>query len=105
MPAGLRLEDGTVVDADLVVLATGYENQQETIRRLLGDQIAEKVGPIWGFGENQFMRNMWTRTGQENLWIMGGALNECRLYSRFLALQLRAALSGLLEPGPKEASG
>jgi hypothetical protein len=42
------------------------------------------------------MRNMWRRTPQRGLWIMGGALNECRLYSRFLALQLKADLEGIL---------
>jgi hypothetical protein len=44
------------------------------------------------------MRNMWRRTPQQGLWIMGGAMNEARLYSRFLALQIRADLAGLLPP-------
>jgi cation diffusion facilitator CzcD-associated flavoprotein CzcO len=93
--AGLLLQDGTLVEADLVVLATGYENQQETVRQLLGDEVADRVGPIWGFDDDQFMRNMWKPTAQPGLWIMGGGLNECRLYSKFLALQIRAALNGL----------
>ena len=42
------------------------------------------------------MRNMWTRTGQEHLWLMGGALMEARLYSRFLALLIKADLEGKL---------
>jgi putative flavoprotein involved in K+ transport len=45
------------------------------------------------------MNNMWTRTGQDRLWLMGGALNEVRLFSRFLALQIQADLEGLL-PAP-----
>jgi cation diffusion facilitator CzcD-associated flavoprotein CzcO len=93
---GLRMRDGTVIGADLVVMATGYENQQEMIRRLFGDEVAELVGPIWGFDEQGYMRGMWRRTGQERFWIMGGALNECRLYSRFLALQIKAELEGLI---------
>jgi cation diffusion facilitator CzcD-associated flavoprotein CzcO len=93
---GLDLADGSTVDADLVVLATGYENQQESIRRQFGPQIAAKVGPVWGFNDDGFMRNMWARTGQPGLWIMGGALNEARLFSRFLALLLKADLAGLL---------
>ena len=96
--AGLRLSDGTEIDSDLVVLATGYENQQEGVRRLLGDDVADKVGPIWGFDENHYMRNMWKRTRQKGFWVMGGALNESRLYSRFLALQIRADLEGMLPP-------
>jgi cation diffusion facilitator CzcD-associated flavoprotein CzcO len=93
---GLRMSDGTEIASDLVVLATGYENQQELIRRMLGDEIADRIGPIWGFDDEGFMRNMWKRTGQENFWIMGGALNESRLYSRPLALQIKADLEGLL---------
>jgi cation diffusion facilitator CzcD-associated flavoprotein CzcO len=95
-PDGIRLNDGSLIPADLIVLATGYKDQQEGIRRLLGDEVADRIGSIWGFDENHFMRNMWRRTPQRGLWIMGGALNECRLYSRFLALQLKADLEGML---------
>jgi cation diffusion facilitator CzcD-associated flavoprotein CzcO len=94
--AGLQLSDGSCVPADLVVLATGYEKQAAGIRRLCGDEVADRVGDVWGFDEQGFMRNMWTRTGQDRFWLMGGALNECRLFSRFLALQIKADLEGLL---------
>jgi cation diffusion facilitator CzcD-associated flavoprotein CzcO len=93
---GMRLQDGTVIPADLVVLATGFETQIATIRRLLGAEVAGKVGDLWGFDDQGFMKNMWKRTGQEHLWVMGGALAECRLYSRFLALQIKTDLEGLL---------
>jgi len=85
---------------DLVVLATGFETMEASIRRLLGDEVADRVGPVWGFDEDQTMRNMWKRTGQENFWIMGGAIIEARLFSRFLALQIKASLEGLL-PAPE----
>jgi cation diffusion facilitator CzcD-associated flavoprotein CzcO len=104
-PDGLRLVDGTVIPCDLVVLATGYENQQEGVRRLLGDDVADKVGRIWGFDDHHFMRNMWRRTRQEGLWLMGGAMNESRLYSRFLAVQIRADLEGMLPPLRAGAAG
>jgi cation diffusion facilitator CzcD-associated flavoprotein CzcO len=95
-PDGMQLTGSDVIPADLVVLATGYETQQAGIRRLCGQQVADRVGPVWGFDEQGFMRGMWTRTGQDHLWLMGGALNECRLFSRFLALQIKADLVGLL---------
>jgi cation diffusion facilitator CzcD-associated flavoprotein CzcO len=94
--AGLRLTDGSSVDADLVVFATGYENQQEGVRRLLGSEIADRVGPIWGHDDNYVMRNMWQRTAQPALWIMGGSLIDCRLYSKFLALQIAADLRDVM---------
>ena len=92
---GVRMRDGRLVEADLVVLATGYKNQQEGVRRLLGDAIADRVGPIWGFDKNGTMANMWQRTAQEGLWIMGGALMEARFHSRFLAVQIKAELEGI----------
>jgi len=98
--AGLTLSDGTEIAADIVVLATGYEGQQEAVRRLFGNSIAEKVGDVWGFNEDGFMKNMWTRTGQDHLWMMGGALMEARLYSRFLALLIKADLEGKLPAAP-----
>jgi hypothetical protein len=92
---GLRRSDGSLVPADLVVLATGYENQQEGVRRFFGDAVADRVGPVWGHDDDGFMRGMWRRTGQQGLWLMGGALLECRMWSRFLALQIKADLEGI----------
>lgn len=92
---GLKMADGCVIEADLVVMATGYENLQESVRRFLGDEIADKIGPIWGFDEDFELRNMWRPTGQDRFWIMGGNLLESRLHSRFLALQIKADLEGL----------
>lgn len=93
---GLRMKDGTTVKADLVVLATGFDGMHESVRKILGEEIATRVGPVWGFDQDFVMRNMWRRTAQDGLWMMGGAINEARLYSRFLALEIRAALEGML---------
>jgi putative flavoprotein involved in K+ transport len=95
-PEGARLKDGSVRRADLLVLATGYFTQLELVRRLMGDAVAEKVGPIWGFGANGEMANMWRPTAQEGLWFMAGSLAQCRIYSKYLALQIRALEAGLI---------
>lgn len=92
---GLTLSDGSVIPSDLVVLATGYETQQESVRAMFGDEVAEKIGEVWGFDGDGFMANMWRESGQDHLWMMGGALMEARLWSRFLALQLKADLVGI----------
>ena len=96
VPEGMRMRDGTVVPLDLVVLATGFEGMQESVRKLVGDEIADRVGPVWGFDRDFVMRNMWRRTAQDGLWLMGGSLIEARLYSRFLAVEIVASLKGLL---------
>jgi putative flavoprotein involved in K+ transport len=96
VPEGARLRDGRMVPADLLVLATGYKNQQETVRACLGDDIADKVGPVWGFDEGGELRNMWRRTAQPGLWFTAGSLAQCRIFSRYLAIQIKALEQGLL---------
>jgi hypothetical protein len=83
-------------DTDLVVLATGYKGQEELVRRLFGDEMAARVGPVWGFGEGQELRNMFTRTPQPGLWFIAGSFAQCRIYSKYLALQLQASELGLI---------
>jgi cation diffusion facilitator CzcD-associated flavoprotein CzcO len=96
VPKGVALRDGTTMPADLVVVATGYESQQEFVRATLGDAIAERIGPVWGFDDGGELRNMWTRTAQDGLWFTAGSLAQCRIYSRYLALQIKAREDGLL---------
>jgi putative flavoprotein involved in K+ transport len=93
---GALMRDGTVRPAELLVLATGYHTQQELVRRLLGEAVAEKVGPIWGFGADGEMANMWKPTAQKGLWFMAGSLAQCRIYSKHLALQIKAREAGLI---------
>ncbi|MBI3705092.1 MAG: NAD(P)/FAD-dependent oxidoreductase [Rhizobiales bacterium] len=96
VPEGARLRDGRVLPAELLVLATGYKNQQDTVRAFLGDEIADAIGPVWGFDDGGELRNMWRRTAQPGLWFTAGSLAQCRIYSRYLALQIKALEEGLL---------
>lgn len=93
---GVRLRDGSMHAADLIVLATGYKNQQETARAYLGDEVAERIGPVWGFDAGGELRNMWRPTPQKGLWFTAGSLAQCRIYSQFLAMQIKAREAGLV---------
>jgi hypothetical protein len=84
------------VPAELVVLTTGYKNQKDSVRAYLGDDIADKIGPVWGFDEGGELRNMWRRTAQSGLWFTAGSLAQCRIFSRYLALQIEALQEGLM---------
>ena len=95
---GVRLKDGTVRPADLIVLATGYEGQKEAARRVLGDAIAERAGPVWGFDAEGELAGMWRPTGQPGLWFLAGGLAQCRIFSKVLALQIKARELGIV-PG------
>jgi thioredoxin reductase len=93
---GALMRSGDTLRADLIVLATGYKGQDHLVRKLFGDGVADRVGPIWGFGEGQELRNMFTRTAQPGLWFIAGSLAQCRIYSKYLGLQVKACEIGLL---------
>ena len=94
---GLRLKDGTALNAELFVLATGYRGPDHLLRQLFGAQVAKNVGRVWGFDDTtQELRNMWTRTPQPGLWFTAGAFSQARIYSRYIALQIAAIEAGQL---------
>jgi putative flavoprotein involved in K+ transport len=93
---GVRMKGGETIAADLIVLATGYQRQEELVRKLFGGAVADRVGTIWGFGDTQELRNMYVRTGQPGLWFIAGGLAQCRIGSKQLALQIKAIEEGLL---------
>jgi cation diffusion facilitator CzcD-associated flavoprotein CzcO len=93
---GVEMNGGEKLAADLIVLATGYKPQEYLVRKLFGEEIAARVGPIWGFGDGQELRNMYARTGQPGLWFIAGSLAQCRINSKYLALQIKACEEGLL---------
>jgi putative flavoprotein involved in K+ transport len=93
---GALIKDGTVRQADLIVLATGYEGQKEAVRPVLGDAITDRIGPVWGFDEEGELAGMWRPTGQPGLWFLAGGLAQCRIFSKVLALQVKARELGLI---------
>ncbi|MCW3015624.1 MAG: putative flavin-containing monooxygenase [Solirubrobacterales bacterium] len=101
------LADGTALEADLVVYATGYGSMNGWVADLISPEVADKVGKVWGLGSATAkdpgpwegeQRNMWKPTQQEALWFHGGNLHQSRHYSLFLALQLKARAAGIDTP-------
>jgi len=101
------LDDGTELPADLVVYATGYGSMNGWAADLINQEVADKVGKVWGLGSDTTkdpgpwegeQRNMWKPTQQEALWFHGGNLHQSRHYSLYLALQLKARAEGLDTP-------
>jgi len=104
---GVVMADGTELPADLVVYATGYNSMNGWVADLISQDVADKVGKVWGLGSDTTkdpgpwegeQRNMWKPTQQEALWFHGGNLHQSRHYSLYLALQLKARLEGLDTP-------
>ena len=93
---GARMRDGSVKPADLIVLATGYEGQRESARRILGEDVADRIGPVWDFDSEGELQGMWRPTGQPGLWFHAGGLAQCRIFSKVLALQIKARELGMV---------
>jgi putative flavoprotein involved in K+ transport len=66
------------------------------VEKLFGAEVARRVGPIWGFGDEQELRNMFARTPQPGLYFIAGSLAQCRIYSKYLGLQIKAQELGLI---------
>ncbi|MGB8623792.1 MAG: NAD(P)/FAD-dependent oxidoreductase [Paracoccaceae bacterium] len=104
---GVILDDGTKLEADLIVYATGYGSMNGWAADLIGQDVADKVGKCWGLGSDTAKdpgpwegeeRNMWKPTQQEALWFHGGNLHQSRHYSQYLSLQLKARMEGIDTP-------
>ena len=77
---GALLKDGTIVPADVVVTATGYYPQGELVRRSLGEDMASRIGQVWGQDEDGELSNMFKRTPQDGVWFIAGSLTQARIY-------------------------
>ena len=104
---GVLLGDGTKLDADLIVYATGYGSMNGWVADIVDKETADKVGKVWGLGSGTpkdpgpwegELRNMWKPTQQDGLWFHGGNLHQSRHYSHYLALQLKARMESIPTP-------
>ena len=101
------LSDGTELEADLIVYATGYGSMNGWVAKLVSQEVADTVGKCWGLGSATTkdpgpwegeLRNMWKPTQHPALWFHGGNLHQSRHYSQFLSLQIKARMEGLATP-------
>ncbi len=106
-PKSVVLTDGTELEADIIVYATGYGSMNRWLGDLISPDVANKLGKVWGLGSDTpkdpgpwegELRNMWKPTQVPHLWIQGGNLHQNRHYSQFMALQLKARYEGIPTP-------
>ncbi|MEI6664632.1 MAG: NAD(P)/FAD-dependent oxidoreductase [Chloroflexota bacterium] len=106
-PRSVTLSDSNELPVDLIVYATGYGSMNGWAARLISQEVADRVGKVWGIGSDTAkdpgpwegeQRNMWKPTQQPGLWFHGGNLAQSRFYSKLLALQLKARYEGIATP-------
>jgi len=59
VPDGIVFEDGSKLEADLIVLATGYQNMRVTARKIFGNAVGDKVGNVWGLNDEGEIATIW----------------------------------------------
>ena len=103
----VTFNDQSELPVDIIVYATGYGSMNQWAAKLISQEVADKVGKVWGLGSDTTkdpgpwegeQRNMWKPTQQEALWFHGGNLHQSRHFSQFLSLQLKARMEGLPTP-------
>ncbi len=118
---GLLFTDGTELKADVIVFATGFVGSMKVaIRDMLGSDVADRIEDFWGINEEGEIKGAFKPSGRKksvtlvqrvialtthldpHLWMHGGTCIHARYMSRFIALQVRAALDGTpLPQAPK----
>ena len=91
--------DGSEIDADLILFATGYEQLWDHIRPTLG-QAAEKVTKVYGRAEDNEYANVWRRSAQPGLWFGTGFVGMARFHSKFMTLLIKAIEEGIAPVDP-----
>jgi putative flavoprotein involved in K+ transport len=104
---GIRFSDGTEIDAEIVIQATGFLSLHETIAQIVSREVGDRIGKCWGLGSGTRNdpgpwhgepRNMYKPVAHENMWIQGGNLALSRFFSKFVALQIKARMEGIDTP-------
>ncbi|KAL5329774.1 hypothetical protein ACEPPN_003292 [Leptodophora sp. 'Broadleaf-Isolate-01'] len=91
---GLEFESGDVVEADLVVFATGYQRDPRLqAASIVGSEVAQSMIGGKGFDEDGELGRI-MMPAYPFAWLMGGAVSMARWNSRFIALQIQAELMG-----------
>lgn len=91
---GIIFADGSRLDADIIVCATGYQNMKTTALKIFGDEVKD-TKEVWGMDEEGELKTMWRDSGHPGFFYMGGNLALCRFMSKRLALRIKAQLVGL----------
>ena len=69
---GVLFDDGSTLDADVFLFATGYGDARGPMRDILGPELGKKIPPIWGLDDDGEVRTAWKEMGIDNCWAMMG---------------------------------
>ncbi|BGP19956.1 hypothetical protein JCM10213v2_008087 [Rhodosporidiobolus nylandii] len=97
---GVLFKDGVHIEADMVVMATGYDSQRSTVRRIVSDDVADRLGNVWGQDAQGEIPGVWRYSGVPRFYLQSGNLFQARCFSKHLALQIQMIELGIRDPQP-----
>jgi putative flavoprotein involved in K+ transport len=92
--------DGSEMDVDLILFATGYEQLWDHIRPALGGA-ADKIDKVYGRAADGEYANVWRRSAQPGLWFGTGFVGMARFHSKFMTLLIKAIEEGIAPVDPE----
>lgn len=75
-PKELVLADGTKLEADVVVLATGYDNMRTTVTKIMGEKVAARCKDVWDLDEEGELNAVSCRTFRQQTLFMDTSTNR-----------------------------
>ncbi|KAJ7508521.1 hypothetical protein B0H11DRAFT_1704238 [Mycena galericulata] len=81
-PTGIAFSDGTKLDVDVIVYATGSKDARNAVAPILGAELAASLEPIWGLDAEGEVRGCWRPTGNDHIWFQGGDLQTMRYFGK-----------------------
>jgi putative flavoprotein involved in K+ transport len=95
---GVVYRDGTEEEADVVAFCTGYSNMREVARPVVGDEVTDRLATVWNVDERGELRTTLRHSGHEKLWFVANGLRLARIFTKHVALLIKAMDEGLLDP-------
>jgi len=92
---GLKFENGSELEADVILFCTGLNDTRYTVRQICGDEVAEKMKPLWGLNEEGEFNGCYRNLGYDGLWYSMGNFALSRFHSKHMALQIKAIEEGI----------
>lgn len=87
--------DGTELEVDSIIFATGYHNIRTSMKKIFGDEIINQTQEVWGLDEEYELKGCYRPSGHPGLWFAGGDFFHSRYMSKQLGLLIKAEELGL----------
>ncbi|KAH7881049.1 FAD/NAD-P-binding domain-containing protein [Lentinula edodes] len=88
--------DGSSVQADAIIFATGYYYIRDIMKDTFGEETIELTAPVWGLDEEGEIQGSYRPSGHPGLWFAAGDFFSSRFSSKQLALEIKAIELGFM---------